>query len=126
MFPYVQTRVAEIRQHYTMLQQDQTQTQPQPQQLATFGQPAQPQLVQASATDQPVPVMSQLGFSQAEQPPQQELPGPKQHIPVITQAMGYRPTVPAISAYTRLPLMSRQRRFLGSRAMNPPQPSVYQ
>jgi hypothetical protein len=32
---------------------------------------------------------------------------------------------PVISAYTRLPIMSRQRRFLGSRAINTPMPSIY-
>jgi hypothetical protein len=116
LFHYVQTRVAEIRQHYTMLQQSQTQTQTQPQL-----QPFSPQPVLAAAQP-PVP----LSLSPTELPPQQELPGPKLHIPTITQAASYRPTAPVISAYTRLPLMSRQRRFLGSRAMNSPQPSLYQ
>lgn len=112
MFHYIQTRVAEIRQHYTMLQQGQAQP---VQQVATFD------ASQLAAMPAAAPYLAE-----ATQAPQQDLPGTKLHVPQITQAMGYRLTAPAISAYTRLPLMSRQRRFLGSRAMNSPQPSLYQ
>jgi hypothetical protein len=128
LFHFVQTRVAEIRQHYTMLQQ-------QPQALpiapaADFGQQPLPQPQQfAPPMISPVE-QSQQVLDQAqpmlEQPAQQVLPGPKVHIPTLTQSAAYRHTAPIISAYTRLPLMSRQRRFLGSRAMNSPQPSLYQ
>ncbi|HWT55639.1 MAG TPA: PH domain-containing protein [Candidatus Microsaccharimonas sp.] len=117
LFHFVQTRVAEIRQHYTMLQQGQ-----QPfQQVAfdtTLSQPAMP--AQQFSVPPAVHQMSQL------EPSRQELPGPKLHTPKLTHAPHYRHSVPAVSAYTRLPLMSRQRRFLGSRAMNTPQPSMYQ
>jgi hypothetical protein len=114
-FHYVQTRVAEIRQHYTMLQQS----------------PAQPEPVSFNAVNALPPAMDQQFAPQptmtpTELLPEQVLPGPKQHVPILMQATAYRPTAPAISAYTRLPLMSRQRRFLGRRAMNSPQPSVYQ
>jgi hypothetical protein len=116
LFHFVQTRVAEIRQHYTMLQQGQAQQQFPP----TFSQ--QPLLAQQfSAPPAPSPFDEQQSFST-----QQQLPNTRTQVPQITQAQSYRHTAPAISAYTRLPLMSRQRRFLGSRAMNSPQPTSFQ
>jgi hypothetical protein len=109
LFHFVQTRVAEIRQHYTMLQQGQ-------------GQISQ----QQPATDEPYAAFPALVQQFQASAPQQELPGTKLRVPQIVQAQNYRQSAPVISAYTRLPLMSRQRRFLGSRAMNSPQPSLYQ
>ena len=140
LFHYVQTRVAEIRQHYTMLQSQPTTQQPA---LPPAAQVASPQLMsqqfpqlpaQTPAAERPAsPDMALFDAAAiAPQPhalptePAQELPGPKLYQPTITQAAAYRVTAPVISAYTRLPLMSRQRRFLGSRAMNSPQPSIYQ
>jgi hypothetical protein len=141
LFHYVQTRVAEIRQHYTVLQQNQTPTQPQ---LPPAAQPPallamsdqfnvqQPQSAQPVSAS-PAPDMALFDAAAIAPQPQsmpaetaQELPGPKLYQPTITQAAAYRVTAPVISAYTRLPLMSRQRRFLGSRAMNTSQPSIYQ
>jgi hypothetical protein len=125
LFHFVQTRVAEIRQHYTMLQQGQQQDAyvNYSQQLQ---QPAQQFSVQAP---QPQPTREMAMFdaaAMAQLPQQQQLPGPRHHQPTITQATAYRLTAPVISAYTRMPLMTRKRRFLGSRAMNSPQPSIYQ
>lgn len=130
LFHFVQTRVAEIRQHYTMLQQAPTSQALPVGQAGGFGQPALPQsqpLVapMISQAEQPQQLIEQAQ-PMLEQPVQQVLPGPKVHIPTLTQSAAYRHTAPIISAYTRLPLMSRQRRFLGSRAMNSPQPSAYQ
>lgn len=133
LFHYVQTRVAEIRQHYTMIQQNQSAQTTAP---APAPQLANPQLVTQAftpvQTQQPVfaevqtfdaaAVASQPQFAEQVQ----ELPGPKLYQPTLTQAASYRVAAPVISAYTRLPLLSRQRRFLGSRAMNSPQPSIYQ
>ncbi|MBC7581618.1 PH domain-containing protein [Aeromicrobium sp.] len=114
-FHFVQTRVAEIRQHYTQLQYGQINEQHEAQNAANQQRPIHEQFQAAPA------VTHQFESSE----PQQELPGTRTRKPKIIQAMQYRHTVPAISAYTRLPLMSRQRRFLGSRAMNSPQPSSY-
>jgi hypothetical protein len=147
LFHYVQTRVAEIRQHYTMLQSPQQSMQPA---LPSAVQMSNPQLMpdqlvmqQAIPAPEPVAQLHSSSVSPDMQPfdaaaiaPQsqaqptqtaQELPGPKFYQPTIKQAAAYRVTAPVISAYTRLPLMSKQRRrFLGSRAMNSPQPSMYQ
>lgn len=117
MFHYVQTRVAEIRQHYTMLQQGQAPT-------------AQPVLTsmasQQSRVQQQFTTPAQQQVAEAYSQYAQQLPGPRVHMPNLVQAESYRHNAPVISAYTRLPLMSRQRRFLGSKAMNSPQPSLYQ
>ncbi|MGH7241167.1 MAG: PH domain-containing protein [Candidatus Saccharimonadales bacterium] len=121
LFHFVQTRVAEIRQHYTMLQQGFQQEQVLPQQAAFTATLSQlPVPAQQFSVPPAVHQISQF------EPALQELPGPRLHTPKLTHASNYRHTVPAVSAYTRLPLMSRQRRFLGSRAMNTPQPSMYQ
>lgn len=114
LFHFVQTRVAEIRQHYTMLQQGQA---------PVFDTTVSQQPVQNQQFNVP-PALHQI--SQQEAQPAQELPGPKQRIPKLMHASNYRHQAPVLGAYTRLPLMSRQRRFLGSRAMNSPQPSMYQ
>lgn len=119
LFHFVQTRVAEIRQHYTMLQQGQAPAST-PAFNAAFSQPA-PQYQQPG-----YPPTLQQAQQSASQTPQQDLPGPRVHTPTIIQAQQYRQNAPVVGAYTRLPLMSRQRRFLGSRAMNSPQPSLYQ
>ncbi len=122
LFHFVQTRVAEIRQHYTMLQQVQ--------QTAQGYQPVQQQPFRLEYGS-PLPASDMGMFDAAavaqfpQQPEVQELPGPRHHAPMITQAAAYRQVSPIIGAYTRLPLMSRQRRFLGSRAMNTSQPSIY-
>lgn len=112
LFHFVQTRVAEIRQHYTMIQQGQMSTQTQMQPMTTNQQPVMGQ---------------QFGLPvQADTSQDSGAVGPRARIPNVVQANAYRHSVPVISAYTRLPLMSRQRRFLGSRAVNAPQPSLYQ
>jgi hypothetical protein len=119
LFHFVQTRVAEIRQHYTMLQQNQTAPQPLP---ITPAAQLTPVIQQAPIA----PALQHLNASpQQPDQDQQELPGPRVHTPTLVQAGAYRQNSPVISAYTRLPLMSRQRRFLGSRAMYSPQPSLY-
>jgi|GEM_PF-857506 hypothetical protein len=131
LFHYVQTRVAEIREHYTVLQQTlpqaptaslpASQVAPSAVVDATVSQPEQP-TEQLSAPAAPaIPATSDA----AEAP--RPLSGPRLYVPKLTQAAAYRPTAPVLGAYTRLPLMSRQRhRFLGARAMNTPLPSIYQ
>jgi hypothetical protein len=109
MFHFVQTRVMDIRQHYAQTAQAQQQFQQQLQQQAQqSGYVPQYQYeavpsgqFQVTARHQPLPPM----------PTQQFHPMQYRHVP------------PIISASTRLPIMSRQRRFLGSRAMNTPLPS---
>jgi hypothetical protein len=122
LFHFIQTRVAEIRQHYTMLQQGQTQPE-------VFSQPmlAEQFQIGASASVPQVPqVTTTIENKNTVLPLEiQSTPQSRLHVPKISYAQAYRHAVPAISAYTRLPLMSRQRRFLGSRAMNSPQPSIY-
>jgi hypothetical protein len=127
LFHFVQTRVAEIRQHYTMLQQGQQQ-----EAYVAYSQQLQQPALQFSAPA-PLPppardmeLFDAAAMAQLPQQQAQRLPGPRHHQPTMTQATAYRLTAPVISAYTRMPLMSRQRRFLGSRAMNSPQPSIYQ
>lgn len=118
LFHFVQTRVAEIRQHYTMLQQGQAPTE---QPVLTTMLSQQPPMTQQLNVP---PVQQQVAEAYTEYA--QQLPGPRVRTPSLVQAESYRHNAPVISAYTRLPLMSRQRRFLGSRAMNSPQPSLYQ
>lgn len=103
MFNFIQTRVMEIRQHYMMLEQGQPGSVPpatlQSQASQTFSGVASVQ----NGTDQSAPANSgqqtttqQLGVS---------------HIQVSMGGM--RRVAPIITAYTHLPMMSRQRRFLG-------------
>lgn len=121
LFHFVQTRVAEIRQHYTMLQQGQAPTE-QPVLTAAISQ-------QQTTVPQLTGAQLQLQANEAyrnEAAQQHTLGTTRIHEPKLVQAESYRHNAPVISAYTRLPLMSRQRRFLGSKAMNSPQPSLYQ
>lgn len=115
LFHFIQTRVAEIRQHYTMLQQTQT--------AAPIPDPQPVPIAQPATLP---PAMQHIAAAVTAAPIDSQLPGPRVRVPSLVQAKAYRPNSPVISAYTRLPLMSRQRRFLGSRAMNSPQPSLYQ
>ena len=107
LFSFTQRKVMEIRQHYMNMNQQVQQLQSQEQILSLQQQPAPFQVA--------APAMAQ---AQATAQPQRSLTAP-------ATAM-YQRMVPVISAYTRMPLMSRQRRFLGSRAMNTPIPSIYQ
>lgn len=123
LFHFVQTRVAEIRQHYTMLQSQQA-----PMPAVAFANNVAGQ-VATTTVQQPEPAQQQASTydnSQVLQPAQQDSSGQRVYQPAVVQTGVYRQTAPIISAYTRLPLMSRQRRFLGSRAMNSPLPSIYQ
>jgi len=123
MFHFVQTRVMDIRQHYA--QQGQMQTQQQ------FQQGVAPYIPQVAATTQqfqPIP-QQPVVFQQAPvQNTEMAMAMMNTTTPQPHHPMAYRHHVaPIISAYTRLPIMSRQRRFLGSRAMNTPMPSsIYQ
>ncbi len=101
LFHFVQTRVMEIRQHY----QQQAQ-----------GFPIQAPAVPGAPVQTFAPYLQQAVPTQYEEQPGQQLQKP---------ATYRRGVAPIISAYTRLPIMSRQRRFLGSRAMNTPMPSMY-
>jgi len=92
LFHFVQTRVMEIRQHY--------------QQAAT----------QAAQTQQYVAYASQLTPAIGQPAQQQPTINPQQFMPQFAA----HTVAPIISAYTRLPMMSRQRRFLGSRAIKAP------
>lgn len=111
LFHLVQTQVMEIRQHY------QEQGQMWKQYAASIE--AKEQGVLPIATEpQKVTEPAATAVGQAESPPQEALPA----IPIQPPPMppGFRTVSPIVSAYTRLPIMSRSRRFLGSRAINSP------
>lgn len=103
LFNFVQKRVMEIRQHYQQVASQQFAQQFSP--SSGFGM--QPQLAQ-----QLQPYVAQ---PYGQQPAVQQIQPPQ-----YSQQLMQRTVAPIISAYTRLPMMSRQRRFLGSRAINTP------
>ena len=111
LFHFVQTRVMEIRQHYQQMAAQQMQAM----QLA--------QQQQLAASQQPSNQPFEPYFSpnpQFAQNAQTQLNDSAPTSPVLSQPL-YQPIIaPIISAYTRLPMLSRQRRFLGSRALNTP------
>jgi hypothetical protein len=116
LFHFVQQRVMEIRQHYQHAAEVQQQYQEQ------LLQPTMPQLgpsyfqqqIPAAINDQPVTALL------TQSVPEAQLVQPQ---PQYNHPIAQRTVAPIISAYTRLPIMSRQRRFLGSRAMNSPMPT---
>jgi len=122
MFHYVQTRVMEIRQHYHQAAQNmQTQQYIQyAQQIATLPQQVpSPLPAQAPQPGQPDQLFEAIVVPQSlpqQQQAQQLLPPMPMYTPLVA---------PIISAYTRLPMLSRQRRFLGSRALGSPMSSIY-
>lgn len=147
-YSFVQQQVMEIRQQYLQQMQQPGPAAPpvvsRPQVANMAGvqeQPASPpqQFQPTAPTAEPTQVAA-TEFGQYLAPaappqtppppqPQQQLAtvGPPQPQPrPAAPTMPGRMTAPIINAYTRLPLMSRQRRFLGSRAMNTPMPSIYQ
>jgi len=134
LFHYVQTQVMEIRQHYqhqgqlwkeyaNSLQEEEQQA-PAPPAAAyvpdttqQLGGPQQPQQLFQQQLPAAGPTTEQLVA--ASQPlPQPHQP---QHPRMPLHPMAYHTVAPGVSAYTRLPMMSRQRRFLGSRAVRAPQ-----
>jgi len=122
-FVYVQQRVMDIRQHYMhqMEAQEQVTAVSEPQQLAAPAA-AQPPGVSTNSTEQAesfsAPYLaSQTISTNGVASPQGQVSSSK--------TVPARVVAPIVSAYTRLPLMSRQRRYLGSRAMNTPLPSMY-
>jgi hypothetical protein len=132
LFHFVQTRVMEIRQHYQQAASQAAQAQqyityasqlggaPMPQQLVSYeAYPVQPTI----AIGPSVRADAQVAF--ADMPSQQVLlrqpVGPiSSGAPTVSPAYAHPMVAPIIGAYTRLPMMSRQRRFLGSRAVNAP------
>jgi len=121
LFHFVQQRVMEIRQHYQHLQEYQ--------QYAQVPQPTPiPEAIQAQlATPAFEPFLDQekqqaLPFEATGRRPVEPTEADTAPQPVqYSHPMAHRAMVaPIISAYTRLPMMSRQRRFLGSRAVNQP------
>ena len=113
-FVYVQQRVMEIRQHYMhqMELQEQYEVAPAPQPQ----QPAAAPAVSPDASAQPQTQSFSAPYFASQQAPTQTAPSPTQP----QQPMPRRMVAPIVSAYTRLPLMSRQRRYLGARAMSTP------
>jgi Bacterial PH domain len=114
LFHYVQTQVMEIRQHYQQQSKlwkeyaENLQSQ-QPGGLPPMAREA----VEASPAPGQIPspdVAGQLSFDY--ETTKQTSPAPQLQAP----PMQFR-AAPLINAYTRLPMMSRQRRFLGSRAL---------
>lgn len=139
LFHFVQTKVMEIRQHYQhqgqmwkdyadSLQSSQIQGGQAPQQQQpAFDQPMTAQFNMPAA----VATTPNFGTNQANQSP--EFMAGTGGVPQASH-MPHRPTpppmpthpiAPIVSAYTRLPMMSRQRRFLGSRAVNAPISQMY-
>jgi hypothetical protein len=121
MFHFIQTRVMDIRQHYAHP------TQPQEMQVQQSISPYQYEAIPANVATTLPPYQLQSA-PQPQQPQATPLTSGQfmttaQQLQVSPHA--YHRVPPIISAYTRLPIMSRQRRFLGSRAMNTPLPSIY-
>lgn len=117
LFQFVQMRVMEIRQHY------QHQTEVWKQYAASLQAGIAPQLAAVDVSQQiAAPPHPNDQPTAAIQQPLQGIALPP-NLPAAPPP-GMQ-GVPIISAYTRLPLMSRQRRFLGSKAMNMSMPSMY-
>lgn len=133
-YSYVQLRVTEVRQYYMQLAQN---DQPVPfvphSHAVAYGDivaQTGPQQAQTTAITPEPQAGNEFGpylaANQAQPQPQQSSGnGPTLPAQSGSTNMPLRMTAPIISAYTRLPLISRQRRFLGSRAMNTPIPSMY-
>lgn len=134
-YSYVQNRVTEIRQYYMQLAQgDQSVPYvPHSHPVAYGNIVAQTGTqIQANAVTPELQVSDEFGPSYFAENNQfhaqpQQLVGVGPPVPPQPSSvnMPRGMSAPIISAYTRLPLMSRQRRFLGSRAMNTPIPSMY-
>lgn len=133
LFHFVQTRVMDIRHHYQhAVEAAQTQQYVEyARQVAAIAPPA-PVLAQQAQPAQPVQLAPQQwadgqGQTGNYAAPQQQAPAIEAPAPAPQMSLpAYQPIVaPIISAYTRLPILSRQRRFLGSRAMNSPMSSLY-
>ena len=132
LFHFVQTRVMEIRQHYqqaaaspAIVQQQLETTQYRPVAASSLQANFEPYFAQPGI-DMGVPgqtegqvtytnMITQPSQFQPQMQPTLSHQGMQQNHPVV-----YHTVAPIISAYTRLPMMSRQRRFLGSRAVNAP------
>jgi len=124
LFHFVQTKVMEIRQHY---QQQGQLWKEYANSLAQGGDgsvPMQPDYnpnmaeqlnVAALATQPPQFPGSAQALQKASAPSQT---APSHRMPLHPSA--YHTVAPVVSAYTRMPMMSRQRRFLGSRAIHAP------
>jgi hypothetical protein len=123
MFHFVQTRVMEIRQHYQQAaaQQALAQQRFEAEQYGLSAAKAQqlnfnPYAPQANISKESVG--QEVAFARVAS--QQVAPPAPTLQSTISHAMphAYPVVAPIISAYTRLPMMSRQRRFLGQRAVN--------
>lgn len=127
LFHFVQTQVMEIRQHYQHQGQlwkeyaeslsqpanaaPPVQTAaPQPEPVAAYAAGMPQQLPGVTATDNSGTVPVQSAATQAATP--------QHHRRMPLHPAAYHTVAPVIRAYTRMPMMSRQRRFLGSRAIN--------
>ena len=107
-YVYVQQRVMDIRQHYMhQIQMNEEVAASAPQQAQPQFSAAIPQPAQIPQTNFSTPYLESQSIEQPVAPRPQ--PAPQQHRHIMA--------APIISAYTRLPLMSRQRRFLGSSAV---------
>lgn len=115
LFHFVQMRVMEIRSHYQQAAQ---------QFAVSQTAAAQPLATAVPAGSLPLQQLEPYFTGQlaAYQMSASSAPEPAP----VTQQMAFQSSVaPIISAYTRLPMMSRQRRFLGSRAINTALTSLY-
>lgn len=129
LFQFVQTRVMEIRQHYTM------QAQQPPVQGGSVGVAASFGTEQAQQPPNNSALAAQAGRDQniVSAPPREignYMAGTSQ-TDIISAApaqpkLQYARQAPVITAYTRLPMRSRQRRFLGARAVNDQASSIFQ
>lgn len=99
-FNFVQQRVMEIRQHYMMLEQQVPSGQGQaPSQQSQAAQPS----FSGTVSLQAPPAKDDASVTQSQ--------SSVSHLQVSMG--GIRRVAPVISAYTRLPMMTRQRRFMG-------------
>lgn len=137
LFHFVQTRVMEIRQHYAMQAQqfqgpvDGLPPSPPADSLAPLTVAAGTALPPAGPVQEDQRVIAsqaqELGSYSSVAPIQPPEPQAALHEsrPQVSPAQYHHRQPPIVSAYTRLPMMSRQRRFLGAQAVNiPPAPPV--
>lgn len=112
LFHYVQTQVMEIRQHYQQ-QSKIWKEYAESLQAQRGGAPAMG--AQLLVSDQPVGNETPAQISEPANVQNETVAVPQMQAPPLQ----FSSTAPIISAYTRLPVLSRQRRFLGSRAIYP-------
>lgn len=116
LYSFVQTRIMEIREHYMHPTQPSPQYIGVPQPYATAPFPSAEWLTYATQLQQQTMMQPMMLQQQLPQPqpvqPQPTTVGHHFQLPLAPKGVA-----PIVRAYSRLPMRSRQRRFLGSRAL---------